>query len=136
MTMNSTEKKSALKNARVLILEDEWMIATHMVELLEDYGCKVVGPANRIAKALELVSAEAIDGALLDLNVAGETAYGVAQALRDRGVPFTFVTGYSSGLINEDYRDRASIQKPINATKFRQALESMLSAAEDARKTS
>lgn len=117
---------SPLKGARVLILEDEWMIATHMAELLEEYGCAVVGPANSIAKAIDLVAVEKIDGALLDLNVAGQTAYGVALALRNRGVPFAFVTGYSADLIDEDYRMCPAIQKPINDARFKQILERLL----------
>jgi len=120
--------ESTLKGARVLVLEDEWMISYHMVELLEEYGCEIVGPANRVAKAMDLVSAETLDGALLDLNVAGETAYGVAQALSDRGVPFTFVTGYSADWISEKYRQRPAIQKPINDAQFKLAMERMLAA--------
>ena len=62
--------------------------------LLESNGCTVVGPVGRIADGLRLAEQEALDGAILDVNLNGERCFPIAHALRQRGVPFVFLTGY------------------------------------------
>jgi CheY-like chemotaxis protein len=79
----------------VLVVEDMLLMADAMTEALEDLGCIVVGPAPRLARGLALAQAEALDGALLDVNLAGEFCFPIAVALQGRGIPFVFVTGYS-----------------------------------------
>ena len=104
-----------LKGARVLIVEDETMAAMMLESVLADLGCTVVGPVESVAKALSLVETQAVDGALLDVNLGGELVYPVADALAARGVPFVFVTGY--GIIGIDARRYAGVpvvQKPYD----------------------
>jgi len=84
---------------RVLVVDDEALIAMMMEDLLLDLGCAVVGPVGTVAAALELIAgatgATAIDAAFLDINLRGEVVYPVATALSAAGVPYCFVTGYS-----------------------------------------
>jgi DNA-binding response OmpR family regulator len=118
---------SLLMGARILLVEDEWMISAFLVEYLHEVGCEVIGPAARIATAIDLASLEKIDCALLDLNVAGELVYPVAQILTDRSIPFAFTTGYGKAVISENFRDRPTLQKPFNEPKLSEILSDMLS---------
>jgi CheY-like chemotaxis protein len=96
---------------RVLLVEDEIMIALLVEEILAEFGHTVVGPASRIDRALELVASEAIDVAILDVNIDGKEVYPVAEALAARGIPFMFVSGY--GTLPERFRDRPRLTKPF-----------------------
>jgi CheY-like chemotaxis protein len=81
-----------LAGLRILIVEDEAMIALLIQDVLEEIGSVIVGPASRIPAALDLIAAEAVDLAVLDLNLAGQPVYPVAEVLADRGIPFVFIT--------------------------------------------
>jgi len=83
-----------LKGKRILVVEDEALIAVMVEDMLMDMGSDVVGPAATIEAALALARAEAIDAAILDVNVRGERIDPVADALMARGVPVLFATGY------------------------------------------
>jgi DNA-binding NarL/FixJ family response regulator len=92
--------------------------------MLLDFGCEVIGPAARLSAALDAVGRESIDLAILDVNVAGEPIYPVAEALAERGVPFVFSTGYGSAGIKDVYRDRPVLQKPFAQHDLKQKLVS------------
>jgi CheY-like chemotaxis protein len=96
---------------RVLLVEDEIMIALLVEEILVEFSHTVVGPASRIDHALELVASEAIDVAILDVNIDDKDVYPVAEALAARGIPFMFVSGY--GTLPERFRDRPRLTKPF-----------------------
>lgn len=83
-----------LKGKRILVVEDEALIAVMVEDMLAEMGAEVVGPAATIEQALALAAAEAIDGAVLDVNVRGERIDPVAEVLAERGVPMLFATGY------------------------------------------
>ena len=83
-----------LKGKRILVVEDEALIAVMVEDMLTDMGSVVVGPAATIEQALALARSEEIDGAVLDVNVRGERIDPVADALSARGVPMLFATGY------------------------------------------
>lgn len=85
---------TAPRGSRVLVLEDEFLIAVDLVQMLEEIGMRVVGPAATIDAALDLVAAEPVDVAILDLNINGRRSDPVAAALADRGIPFILATGY------------------------------------------
>jgi CheY-like chemotaxis protein len=113
---------------RVLLVEDETMIAMLLQDLLGDLGCEVVGPAYALDPALELAAGDdAIDVAILDVNLAGRPVFALADALRGRGVPMVFSTGYGSGGLREIDRDVPVLGKPFQtrelAVALRQALE-------------
>lgn len=98
--------------------------------ILEDMGCTVVGPASTVDEAVALIADEtALDGALLDVNVAGREVFPVADALKDRGVPFVFSTGYGEGGLPDHWRGQPTIQKPFTEQTVREALMKALGVA-------
>jgi CheY-like chemotaxis protein len=114
---------SALAGRKILVVEDEFLIVDYLVELLESSGVEVIGPAGSIEKALTLIAAAPrIDGAMVDLNLRGEMSFAVADALRARGVPFAFTTGYDGSAIPERYSDVARYQKPAGPIEILSAL--------------
>ena len=90
---NTDEK---LLGLRVLIVEDEALVAIDLQFAFEDAGADVLGPAMSLADALALARNATIDCALLDVDIAGQDVYPVAQVLQSRGIPFIFHTGHGS----------------------------------------
>lgn len=97
---------------RVLIVEDEVLIAMDLEDMLNDLGHEVVGQATRIDKAMELASESDIDFAVLDINLAGKKSFPVADILSERGIPFAFATGNGPEGLTDGYRDFPALQKP------------------------
>jgi CheY-like chemotaxis protein len=116
----------SLAGSRVLIVEDEAMVAMLLEDIVEEIGCTVVGPEARVVHALARLEAEEVDAALLDINLAGERSYPIADALAVRGVPYVFVSGYGSAGLPADYSDRPVIQKPFTRSQLEQALEAVI----------
>jgi len=113
----------ALTGRRVLVVEDESLVAMLLETILEDMGCDTVGPAANIDDGLALATDdEHLDAALLDVNVAGRHVFPVAEALKARGVPFVFSTGYGEGGLPDEWRGQATIQKPFTEAAVRDAL--------------
>lgn len=115
---------------RIFLLEDEILIAIEAAEALEDLGAIVVGPAHRLDKGLEIARAEAMDAAVLDVNLGGSYSYPVAEILRDRGIPMVFATGYGGTL--EEIGDAPVLDKPYSREQLRGALARILAASEPA----
>ena len=107
---------------RVLVVEDEALVAMLLETILEDMGCMAVGPAATVDEGLRMAADEAVDAALLDVNVAGRQVFPVAQALKDRGVPFVFSTGYGEGGLPDEWRGQPTLQKPFTEAAVRDAL--------------
>ena len=106
-----------LKNLRVLVVDDEMMVAMLLEDMLIELGCSVVGPVPNVAAALERLESERIDVALLDVNLSfGQSGYPVADDMVHRGIPFAFVTGYGSASLHPDYGDAPTLQKPFHLT--------------------
>ena len=118
-----------LKGLRVLVVEDEALVALQLEDMLSELGCRVVGPASRVGQGLDLLTTETVDAAVLDLNVAGELVYPVAKSLADQGHPFIFVTGYGASGVAADYRDRQILQKPILLGQLRKAMLAAIPAS-------
>ena len=104
---------SSLSGCRVLVVEDEMLVAWEVEDVLSDWGCTVVGPVGRVDKALAMRDAEAIDMAVLDINLNGQKSYPVADALEARSVPFVFLTGYSKDSLPSRYQTCPMLQKPF-----------------------
>ena len=119
---NSTGSADGLAGLRVLVVEDEAAISLLLEDMLLDFGCEVIGPVARLAMALDKVDREAVDLAILDVNVAGEAIYPVAESLQKKGVPFVFSTGYGSAGIKDAFRDRPVLQKPFAQHDLKQML--------------
>ena len=117
---------AALGGMRVLVVEDEGLIAMDLAATLRRAGCTVVGPARRVAHALRHVADDAPDVAILDVNLAGEPVFPVADALAERGVPFTFLSGYGRNMLPERLRDRPLLGKPYSAGPLLATIERLI----------
>jgi DNA-binding response OmpR family regulator len=115
---------------KVLIVEDETLIAMLVEDMLVDLGYEVLGPATRLQRALEMAREESFDVALLDINLASEQSFPVALVLRERGIPFIFATGYGSKGLDERFRDEITLQKPFEMRQLEQAIFSALGSAQ------
>jgi CheY-like chemotaxis protein len=104
---------------RVLLVEDETLIAMMMEGLLRDLELEVVGPFGTVHDALEAIRHEAIDAAILDVNLGGEMAYPIAQLLQAKKVPFVFMTGYGSETITMPFANVRVLQKPLEREVLR-----------------
>jgi CheY-like chemotaxis protein len=115
-----------LAGLRLLVVEDEALVAMMVETILADLGCAVVGPVGRLAAALELVATEALDGAIVDVNVGGEQAYPLADALSAAGVPFVFATGYGRAGIDQRYAGVPVLQKPFEEAALERAVAGLV----------
>lgn len=112
-----------LEGMRVLVVEDEMLVAMALEDQLSARGAKVVGPAMRLESALQMAEHEAFDVAILDVNLHGGRSYPVARILRDRGVPFVFATGYGHTEDHEELADVVTLAKPYRIDDLAKALE-------------
>lgn len=127
--IDATPLPGPLSGRRILIVEDEMLVSMVIEEALKDLGCDVVGPVATRAQALALAEAEPLDGALLDVNLGGESVYPVADALSQRGIPFAFVTGYGQGAIADRYATAPALVKPFQLSTVERVLSEIVKAA-------
>lgn len=112
-----------LKGLRLLVVEDEALVAMLLEDTLRALGCRCVGPAGNVAQALALLEREVVDLALLDVNLGGgERSYPVADALAARGIRFIFVTGYGASGVDRRYDPLRVLQKPFDEDQLAQAI--------------
>jgi CheY-like chemotaxis protein len=116
---------TSLSNLKVLVVEDEALVSMLVEDMLGDLGCVVVGPAAEIEEALKLANDADIDAALLDVNLGGRPIFPVADALKARGVPFAFASGYGEAGLSESPSRRAVLQKPFREADLRRVLEEL-----------
>jgi CheY-like chemotaxis protein len=114
--------------ARILVVEDEYLIRMLLEDMLADLGHTVAAAVGTIAEAKEAAATGEFDCAMLDVNLDGQQIFPVADILMQRGLPFVFVTGYGEGSLPEAYRGRPSLQKPFHAEKLEQTLNGLLAA--------
>jgi ActR/RegA family two-component response regulator len=114
----------ALRGCRLLIVEDDYLIAVDLSRSLESRGAEIVGPAGSVEGALRLIEAEGnrLDGAVLDINLRDERVYPVADALAARGVPFVFLTGYDAQVIPDTYAGVPRSEKPVSTALLARTL--------------
>ena len=120
---------AALEGVRVLVVEDEYLVAVLIEQILESAGCIVMGPVARILEALDAVNDDDYDAAVLDVNLAGERINPVADALSERDVPFMFVTGYGANALPSEYAERPHICKPFRMAELICALSSVINSS-------
>ena len=113
---------ATLRHSRILLVEDEALVAMLVEEELLDAGAEVIGPACSVAEALGLVEQAARDGglhtAVLDINLAGESALPVADRLAALGVPFVFATGYGAECDRGPHRAAPVLTKPFDIAQL------------------
>lgn len=105
----------ALQGLRVLVVEDVAMLAWLVCDVLNGAGAEAVGPAPNVTSALALLQECEVDAAVLDVNLDGETAYPIADALAQQGVPFVFLTGYARVDMEGHHAARPVLGKPVRA---------------------
>ncbi len=114
-----------LMGSRVLVVEDEALIAAMIVEWLGEMGCEAVGPAARISEGLAIAEAEPLDAAVLDVNVNAERIFPLADRLRGRGVALVFATGYGE-CVAEAASNAPVLEKPFTFDQLSRALTAAL----------
>ena len=127
---------SRLAGRRILLVEDELLLAMTLEHVLGAEGCVVVGPFPRVEPALKAAREEALDAAVLDINLAGERVYPVAQALSERNVPFVFATGYHRSMIRREHAGRPTLTKPYSLEQLIHQLLALLCANRGAEQAS
>ncbi len=120
-------QRQGLEGKRILVVEDEPLIGMVLTDYLEDAGCEIVGPAPSLDKAMLLASEAQFDGALVDGNLAGRPVDDIARALKQRGVPFAFVTGYGREALPPGFDDAPIVEKPFTQEQVIAALEQLFS---------
>jgi DNA-binding LytR/AlgR family response regulator len=110
----------SLRGRRLLVVEDEYLIAADLTASLESLGVEVIGPAASVEEALSLVenNSDRLDGAVLDINLRNERVYPVADVLMARGVPFVFTTGYDAVAVPTPYACAPRCEKPVDKTQL------------------
>ncbi len=122
--------------SRILIVEDEVFVAFEMTDILEDLGFEVVGPSLNVEEAEKLASTAQIDAAFLDVNLGqGKTSEPVAKILRERGIPFVFITAYTPDQITFRTSDDRVLEKPVTSGKIIETLRSVIPDLEDTEDT-
>jgi CheY-like chemotaxis protein len=103
-----------MKMLRLLVVEDEFFVAAHIECLLSEEGHEVIGPVGTLDEAKKMARHQAIDGALLDVNLGGARIDDVADILKHRKVPFFFVTAYGRDNLPPSLREAVVVDKPFN----------------------
>jgi CheY-like chemotaxis protein len=118
---------TALRDRRILIVEDEYLIATTLSDALEAAGSVIVGPVPSVDKAIKKIESEPqIDAAVVDVNLGGEFAYPVADTLLARHIPFVFTSGYENHILRTRYPNVKNCLKPYLIVKVEEALANAL----------
>lgn len=115
---------------RILVLEDEFIVAAMLCDIIEDAGGEPLGPVGRVDEGLALIASERFDAAVLDWNLHGESGSALAEALTVRGIPFVIATGYGS--VEEPFSDRPILGKPYVTQTLLERLGQLLAGSRPA----
>jgi CheY-like chemotaxis protein len=119
---------SPLRDRRILVVEDEYLIAMSLADALDNAGSVVVGPVPSVAKAIKTIDSEPhIDAAVVDVNLGGELAYAVADMLIARKIPFIFTSGYEDNVLRSRYSQVKNCPKPYLFQAMEEALVEAMS---------
>ncbi len=120
---------SKLTGIRILVVEDEFLVASLIQNILENAGCVVSGPVPRLAEAVDVAETDTCDAAVLDVNLAGKRVFPVAEILSRRHIPFIFVTGYGTASLPQEHHGRPTIRKPFRNEELVNAVSKLLPPA-------
>jgi CheY-like chemotaxis protein len=116
---------SGFDGLRVLVVEDEPVVAMCLEDILEELGCVTIGPASRLCEGLALAEQGGLDAAILDINLGGERSTAIARALQARRIPFAFASGY--GAAPEGFGEAIPlIEKPYREAEIATALRRLV----------
>jgi CheY-like chemotaxis protein len=122
--------EDALAGRRILVVEDEYLIADDLCEALSSAGAEIVGPIPTVSGAIACIAEDQrLDAAVLDVNLRGVMIFPVADALNARGIPFVFATGYDDAAIPERFADAQRLRKPAGTGSVAAALQPLLRVA-------
>jgi CheY-like chemotaxis protein len=123
--LEMVESTAATAKRRVLVIEDEILISMLLEDMLAELGHEVAGVVPRLGEALTAVNGDAFDIAILDVHLHGQSAYPVADALIERGLPFVFATGYGERGLPEKYRSHPILTKPFARDDLERVLNTL-----------
>jgi CheY-like chemotaxis protein len=118
-------------HGRVLVVEDDYFIATDVRDSLEQMGCDVVGPFATIEEAAAAIESQSLDAAVLDVNLSGDAVYPLAHKLIGRRIPLLFVTGYSPENISRQFAAVPRLTKPIMQRQLQRAVARLIADRQD-----
>lgn len=123
----AAEEIAPLRGCRILVIEDEYFLADDIAQGLRCFGAAVAGPVGTVGEALDLLDAvDPIDGAVLDINLRGETILPVARALRATSLPFIVTTGYARASLDPELQDVPIWEKPVDVPGIARALARLI----------
>lgn len=121
-----TGQENVLNGRKILVVEDDYLVAVAVADMLEAAGAAVIGPMSGLDEALSFVAEHHdVDAAILDVDLHGEKSYPLAQALIARQVRFVFATGYGEEGLDQSYRKYPRVQKPFDERALVSALLSV-----------
>jgi DNA-binding NtrC family response regulator len=121
-----------LAGKRVLIVEDDNILAMNLANELADEGATVIAATATVTDALDAIASKDLDGAIVDINLSGKAAFPVADALADRHIPFVFATGYLvAGHVPARHANVRRLEKPTALSIICRALEEAMREAPD-----
>lgn len=115
-----------MPNARLLIVEDEYLIRLLLEDMLVELGCSIAAVASSLDQGKQAAQNTEIDLAILDVNIDGEQVFPIADILRGRGLPFIFITGYGAQGLPDGYRAAPTLQKPFQMQDLEATLARVL----------
>lgn len=116
-------RAAQIEGRRVLVVEDDYLIASDLQRQFEGLGARVLGPVPRVRDAMRLIeSGQALDGATVDVTLGGQKSFPIADALLAYGIPFVFVTGDDGWLLPQAYRAVPRYGKPADVRTVAEAL--------------
>jgi DNA-binding response OmpR family regulator len=121
---------SEIAGCRILVVEDEMLIAMIIEDAVQDSGGEIVGPVATLEKALKLAEEEEFDAAILDVTIRGGKVYPVAELLLARGIPFVFASGYGDWALPAELRDKPRLTKPFTAAALEEQVRSLYGQAQ------
>jgi len=121
----------SLTDKRILIVEDEIIVALNLADKITADGAKAVGPVPTVNAALDVIANTELDGVILDVKLRGEMAFPVADVLADRHIPFVFMTALDADDIPSRHANVRRVQKPVSTEVICRALEATIFATQD-----
>jgi DNA-binding response OmpR family regulator len=120
--MKDAMARAALPRSRILVVEDEFLIAAMVKDMLSDLGYECLGPITTMEAGVVAAATEEFEGAIINLLIQGRHAYAIVEILASRGIPFCFASGLTKQDVSEAWRDRPFLMKPYALADVRDFL--------------
>jgi two-component SAPR family response regulator len=123
----AAEGPISLKNSRVLVVEDQYLIADDLSRALREFGAQIVGPVSSSEAARAEMAQSQVDVAFLDINLNDEVVFPLADELERRGIPFIFATGHDAAIIPERFKSKLRLEKPFTVQSLQAVVRQLAS---------